>query len=50
MIRRTYIADGDSLGLEGEILVTVYDDAVTIAYRSFTGRTWGPPIIAVERP
>lgn len=48
MTRRTFIADGETLGLDGQLLVTVYDDAATIAYRETSARTWGPPIIANE--
>lgn len=49
-MRYTYVADASSIGLDGEILITIYDNATTIAYRAFGSRTWGPPIIAVERP
>lgn len=49
-MRRTFVADAGVIGLEGEVLVTVYDDGVTIAYRGSSDRTWGPPMIATERP
>jgi hypothetical protein len=47
-MRRTFIADAEVIGLEGEILVTVYPGAVTVAYRETMGRTWGPPMLAKE--
>lgn len=50
MIRRTYVADASALDLDGEILITVYDHMVTVAYRATGARTWGPPIMASERP
>lgn len=50
MSRRTFVADAEIIGLEGELLVTIYDEAVTVAYRGSSDRTWGPPMIAVERP
>jgi hypothetical protein len=50
MTRTTYVADADVLGLDGEILVTVYDHGVTVAYRATGARTWGPPMIAEPRP
>lgn len=49
-MRRTYVADADLLDLPGEILVTIYDTGVTLAYRENGARTWGPPIIAEARP
>lgn len=51
-MRRTYVTKADNLGLEGELLVTVYEEegAVTVAYRGSSDRTWGPPMIATERP
>jgi hypothetical protein len=48
MTRRTFIADASMLDLKGELLVTVYDERVTIAYRETMSRTWGPPMIALE--
>jgi hypothetical protein len=47
-MRRTFICDADVIGLEGEILVTVYPSTITLAYRERYGRTWGPPMIAHE--
>lgn len=49
-MRRTFVADAATFGLEGEILVTIYDGSVTLALREFGQRTWGPPVIASERP
>lgn len=49
-MRDTYVADASVIGLTGEILVTVYDDGVTVAYRATRDRTWGPPMIAQARP
>jgi len=48
MIRRTFVADGSNLDIEGQILITVYDDRATIATRETGQRTWGPPLIAKE--
>ena len=43
-MRRTFIAETG----ETQILVTLYDDGLTVAFRSWADRTWGPPIIARE--
>lgn len=50
MTRRTYVAPATELGIDGEILITIYDTGVTIALRETGARTWGPPIIAEARP
>lgn len=50
MSRRTFVAPATDLGIDGEILITIYDTTVTIALRETGARTWGPPIIAEERP
>jgi hypothetical protein len=45
--RRTFIGQTD----QGEILITLYDDGMTgatMAFRPWTGRTWGPPTILRE--
>lgn len=42
---RTFVGQGEH-GVE--VLVTVYDDAATVAYRTVTQRTWGPPTICDE--
>jgi hypothetical protein len=47
-MRRTFIASSEVIGLEGELLVTVYTDGVTIAYRERKSHSWGPPMIAKE--
>ena len=47
-MRRTFIADAQVIDLPGQLLVTVYDDAVTVAYREHTWDTWSPPMIAQE--
>lgn len=47
-MRRTFICDADVIGLEGEILVTLYSTSMTLAYRESSGRTWGLPMIAHE--
>lgn len=48
MIRRTFVGDGSNLGIEGEILITIYEDRATIAVRETGQRTWGPPLIVRE--
>jgi hypothetical protein len=48
MMRRTFIASGEPLGLEGELLVIVYADGATISYRERQSESWGPPIITKE--
>jgi hypothetical protein len=48
MMRRTFIAPGLALGLEGELLVIVYDDGATISYRERQSHSWGPPLITKE--
>ena len=48
MMRRTFIASGEPLGLEGELLVVVYDDGATIAHREQKSHSWGPPLITKE--
>jgi len=47
-VRRTFIADATSIGLEGQLLFTLYEDGSTIAYREKPWHTWSPPIIAKE--
>lgn len=49
-MRRTFVADASMFNLQGEVLVTIYDNTVTLALREFGERTWGPPVIAIERP
>lgn len=48
MIRRTFVGDGSSLGIEGQILITVYEDRATIAVRENGQRTWGVPLVVRE--
>lgn len=48
MTRRTFIADASVLDLPGQILVTLYDEGMTLAYREQTWHSWGPPMIATE--
>jgi hypothetical protein len=45
---RTFVTDGSDLGIEGQILITVYGDRATIATRESGQRTWSPPIIVKE--
>jgi hypothetical protein len=40
---KTYTLNAESLGLEGELLVTVYEDRVTIAHRDSWSRRWSAP-------
>jgi hypothetical protein len=46
---RIFIIDGEDLGIEGEILITVYEDRATMATRETRQRTWSPPIRLEER-
>lgn len=47
-MRRTFIVDADVMGVTGELLVTLYDDGMTVAYREKPWFSWGPPMIARE--
>jgi hypothetical protein len=47
-MRRTFITTGDILNLPGELLVTVYEEGATIAYRERKGDSWGPPMLTKE--
>jgi hypothetical protein len=48
MSRRTFITSAEIIDLPGELLVTVYDDGATVAYRERQSHSWGPPMIAKE--
>lgn len=50
MKRDTYVADAGDFGIDGQILITIYDTGVTLALRETGSRTWGPPVIAEARP
>lgn len=47
-MRRTFIADATLIGLDGQLLVTLYEDGATVAYREKPWHTWSPPMIATE--
>jgi len=50
MKRLTYVVSSEALGIKGQLLITVYDGEVTIAYRERTSDSWGPPHFAEQRP
>jgi hypothetical protein len=47
-MRRTFIANGTELGIEGNILITVYDNGATLAVKTPGWSSWGPPVMAQE--
>jgi hypothetical protein len=47
-MRRTFITTSDLLNMPGQLLVTVYNDGATIAYRPNPSAAWGPPMLTRE--
>jgi hypothetical protein len=42
---KTYTLDAECLDLEGELLVTVYEDRVTVAHREKPSARWSVPFM-----
>lgn len=45
---RTFVLEGSALGIQGQILFTVYGDRATIATRESGQVRWSPPTIVKE--
>ena len=46
---KTFIIDGEDIGIKGEILITVYEDRATMATRESRRESWNAPIRLEER-
>jgi hypothetical protein len=46
---KTFIIDGEDIGIKGEILITVYEDRATMATRESMSKSWSAPIRLEER-
>lgn len=41
---RTFVLDGNDIGIAGQVLVTVYADSVTVATRHRISDRWSAPV------